>query len=130
MITSTDPAGLKALMAPLAERPTVTWFGVGGLDGIQFRFDESGLSASAGQTVRKLAAVGLTAVVLVAIATALLGIVQFPLVPHTWNVTVSPGPIGTPRGPTFSVARVSASRHGVMGTNVDGVAGVAAPASP
>src|SRR4029079_10614746 len=102
----------------------------GGLDGTQLRFDDSGLPASAGQTVRKLAPVGLTAVVFVAIPTAVPGIVQFPLLPHTWNVTVSAAPSGVPRPPTWSVDRVSTRRQGVIGTNVDGVGEVAAPTSP
>jgi hypothetical protein len=45
---------------------------------------------------------------------------QFPFEPRTGVANVSPGPIGTLREPTFSEpARVSSSRHGVIGTNED-----------
>jgi hypothetical protein len=48
MITSIDPAGLYNEIAPLADSPTVTWFGVGGLTAVQLRFDDSGRAESAG----------------------------------------------------------------------------------
>jgi hypothetical protein len=69
----------------------------------------------------------LTAVVLVTIPTAVVGIEQFPLAPRTWNVTDSFGPIGVARVPTTSLARVSTSRQGVIGTNDDSAALPAAP---
>ena len=62
-------------------------------------------------------ALGSTAVTLVAMPVAVFGIVQLPFVPQTWNVAISPVVIGRLRAPTVSGnARVSASRHGAMGT--------------
>ena len=52
MITSMVPALLKTVIAPVVERPTVTWFGVGGLDGVQLRFEVTGRLPPAGKTVR------------------------------------------------------------------------------
>ena len=54
MTTSMLPPLLNALMAPPADNETVTWFGVGELVAFQLRFDDSGCTASAGKTVRKL----------------------------------------------------------------------------
>ena len=65
---------------------------------------------------------GFTAAMLLAMPVAVEGIEQLPLVPVTWNITPRAGPIGVLRNPTLSSAgRVSASRHGTIGTNVDGV---------
>jgi hypothetical protein len=48
------------------------------------------------------------------------GIVQFPFVPVTCATKVSPAPTGVALVPTLSGAgRVSANRHGVIGTNDD-----------
>src|SRR4051794_26147112 len=100
MITSTLPLLLNTFTAPAADSPTVTWFGVGELVAVQFRLDARGLGSSAGNRVRKLDAVGLAIVVLVAIPVAVVGMVQLPFVPHTANVAVSPGPREVPLEPT------------------------------
>jgi hypothetical protein len=48
------------------------------------------------------------------------------LPPQTTNVTGLFAGIGVLRGPTFVVGRVSAKRHGAIGTNEDTVPGVSA----
>lgn len=128
MITSIVPARLNALIAPAADSPTVTWFGVGELVAVQFKLADSGRDAPAGNTVKKLDAVGLTTVTFDAIPVAVAGTVQFPLVPHTMNVAVSSAASGTPRPPTWSgPPRVSARRQGTIGTNDDAPGDPAAP---
>jgi hypothetical protein len=85
-----------------------------------------GCVASAGKKVRKLAAVGFVMVTLVTKPLAPEGIVQFPCVPTAAMVAVSPGPNGRECSPTWLLARVSSSRHGVIETNEEGA--VEAPA--
>ena len=53
-ITSTVPALLNTLIAPLAETATLVMFGVGAAPGVPFRFEVNGRGASAGYTVTKL----------------------------------------------------------------------------
>src|SRR3954469_8781062 len=118
-ITSTVPALLKALTAAVLDSPTVTWLGVGAPFATQFRFDDSGCDASAGKAVRKLGAVGLTAVTFDTMPVAVVGIVHLPFAPQTAKVAVSPDPSGVLRGPTTVAARVSTRRQGVIGTNDD-----------
>jgi hypothetical protein len=105
---------------PSLESLTVTLLAVGAAPAVQFRFDASGRSASAGKRVRKLAAVPLTAVTLASIPVAEVGTVQCPLVPQTSVVYVLFAPSGVARGPTLSVpGRVSISRHGTIGTSTE-----------
>src|SRR5258706_9591235 len=132
-ITSTLPALLNIFIAPAADSPTVTWFGVGGCPGAGFRFDVFGCAASAGNRARYVGCDAPTGVTLLAMPVAVFGIVHPPLVPHTANVTVSWAANGVLRGPTSDAARVSASRHGTLGTNDDTVTALSAstaPASP
>src|SRR4051794_24615889 len=98
MITSTLPALLNRLIAPVADNPTVTAFGMGALDEVQLRFDDKGRGTSAGNTVRYESESGLSTVTLVPIPVALVGIEQWPFVPHTWKVTVSLAVNGLDRG--------------------------------
>jgi hypothetical protein len=63
--------------------------------------------------------VAFTTVTLATTAVALTGIEQLPLAPRTVKVCVSPGPSGVERVPTVDPARVSANRHGVIGTYTD-----------
>ena len=125
MITSIEPPLLKAAMAPPAESATFTAFGVGGLVGVQLRFEAVGRGdTSAGYTVRYDAAVGFTMVTFVLMAVALEGMVQLPLVPLTANGTDSPAPLAPLRVPTCSLpARVSARRHGAIDTYDDATDG-------
>ena len=119
MITSTVPAWLKTLIAPVVDNPTVTWFAIGGLDAGQLRFDVCPRSASAGNTARKLDAVGLSIVTFAVIAVAADGMTQSPFVPTTARVAVSSDPIGVILVPTVEPGRVSAKRHGTIDTNAD-----------
>ena len=64
---------------------------------------------------------------LAAIAVAVTGIVQPPFVPHTANLTVSAAPTGVCRSPTPLSPRVSAKRHGTIGTSANGVSVPDAP---
>src|SRR5215207_607888 len=92
-------------------------FDTGGWPLTKFRFAESGLvAASAGNSVKNEFAVGKTAATLTATPTASAGIVQLPLLPRTVKVYVSFVVSGVLRGPTVSVGRVSATRHGVIDT--------------
>jgi len=80
----------------------------------------------------QLSAVGWTAVALVAIPVAEVGIVQLPFVPDTANVTTSAARSGMLLAPTLSGAgRVSTSRHGTIGAYTDALAApVARPIGP
>src|SRR4029079_15125956 len=132
-ITSTDPNWLNPLISPVAESPTLSWFGLAESPTSQFWFDVSGLVASAGNTVRKLLAVPLFVVTLPTIPVAGLGIVQLPFLPHTRNVAASPAPIGVWRVPTVSgLTRVSNKRQGTIGTTDEAspVAALSWPATP
>jgi hypothetical protein len=102
----------------------VTAFGVGACPRTQFRFAVTGnFPASAGKTVRKLAADGFTTVTFSDTPVTSEGIpAQLPFVPLTCTENVSPDPTGVNRDPTPSgTERVSTNRHGVIGTNDDRV---------
>src|SRR5215218_1725889 len=119
--TLTLPAWLYSETLPSADSLTSTLLGTGAAPAVQLRFDASGRSASAGKSVRKLAAVPLTAVTLAAMPVAVAGIVQLPLVPHTEAVNVLSAAIGVERPPTLSGAgRVSSRRHGTIDTSAEG----------
>src|SRR4051794_40615974 len=130
MTRSTVPPLLYAEIAPIADRPTVTWFGIGAPPRTTLRFDAVGLgSASEGKMVTYESAVGLTAVTFVAMPVAFVGMVQFPLVPHTANVAASAAASGVDRVPTVPApGRVSTRRHGTIGTYEDAAPLLAAPA--
>jgi hypothetical protein len=126
---STVPARLYKPSLPSADKAAVTAFGVGACPATQFKFDVSGRVASAGKTVRYEPDDGLMIATLIDTPVTPVGIVQFPLVPHTGTTNVSLGPIGVDLVPTLSGAgRVSNKRHGVIGTNNDAAAEPAADA--
>src|SRR3954451_11555392 len=119
MSTWTVPALLNTLIAPLAESPTDTWFGVGACPATQFKFEVTGNATPAGNTVRKPDAVGSTIVTLLTMPVASEGMVQVPCVPTTVKVIVSPSPSPPARSPTWVAARVSTNRQGVIGVTAD-----------
>src|SRR5688572_7309496 len=118
--TSTVPAWLYIETLPSLDSLTSTLLGTGAAPAVQLRFDASGRSASAGNSVRKLPAVPLTAVTLAAMPVAVAGIVQLPFAPHTSAVWVLSAAMGVERGPTFSGAGlVSIRRHGTIDTRAE-----------
>src|SRR5215218_8518355 len=118
MMTSTVPVRLNSAIAPSADRPIVTAFGVGAPPANQLRLDAFGLGTSAANVVMNDAALGLAMVMFVRIAVAVAGMLQSPLRPLTAKVTCSASPIGVARVPTLSLpARVSTNRHGVIEIN-------------
>jgi hypothetical protein len=94
MTTSTRPRLLNTFTLPSPDSFTVTEFATGACPALKFIFDAYGRSASAGNTVRYEPADGSTTVTFAEIPVAVLGMEQFPLVPHTVNGTVSPAPTG------------------------------------
>jgi hypothetical protein len=113
---------LKAEIAPVDERATVTALGSAGVPAAKLRLDAFGRLTSLGQIVTYDDDVGDTAVTLALIPVAVPGIVQLPLVPRTAKVAVSLAPSAPLRAPTLSApGRVSANRHGVIGINELGV---------
>lgn len=83
-----------------------------------------GNGLSAGKIVKYDPAVGLIAVTFIDRPVAPVGIVQLPFVPHTGIVYEANATSGVDLGPMTPPARVSITRHGVIGTNDD------APAEP
>ena len=119
---STLPLRLNRLIDPSADSLTSTLFGVGGAPAIQLRLELSGRGESAGQMVRKLAAVPPTAVTFIATAVAVVGIVQLPFVPWTRCVITPPAGIGIALVPMLSPpGRVSNKRHGSTGMSTEAV---------
>ena len=113
-------AALGATLAVMAGAGgLLTALGVGAWSATQLRLDDNGNGWSDGNTVRYEAAVGLTATTFIDTPVAPVGMVQFPLVPHTGVAIASVGARGVERVPTRFAARVSSSRHGVIGTNDD-----------